>query len=107
MSPRAACRLEAFGFRPVYDYVTGKADWLASGLPTEGRLQHDPRDVVTASSTYAGYGSWDGNDGTLRPPDGTITTDKPGSGAGRLLELVDGGPAGRFRVRIAPCGPGG
>lgn len=36
MSPRAAWRLEALGFSPVYDYVTGKADWLAAGLPTEG-----------------------------------------------------------------------
>src|SRR5437588_180498 len=37
MSPRAACRLERLGFAPVYDYVTGKADWLAAGLPTEGQ----------------------------------------------------------------------
>jgi predicted transcriptional regulator len=36
MSPRAACRLEALGFEQVYDYVPGKADWLARGLPTEG-----------------------------------------------------------------------
>ncbi len=38
MSPRAAWRLEGFGFEKVYDYVPGKADWLASGLPTEGKL---------------------------------------------------------------------
>ena len=36
MSPRAAWRLEALGFKPVYDYVAGKADWLAHGLPREG-----------------------------------------------------------------------
>ena len=36
MSPRAAWRLEAAGFSPVYDYVAGKADWLASDLPFEG-----------------------------------------------------------------------
>jgi predicted transcriptional regulator len=34
MSPRAAWRLEALGFGPVYHYVAGKADWLAAGLPT-------------------------------------------------------------------------
>lgn len=34
MSPRAAWRLERLGFDPVYDYVAGKADWLAAGLPT-------------------------------------------------------------------------
>jgi len=37
MSPRAASRLEAIGFNRVYDYVAGKADWGASGLPLEGR----------------------------------------------------------------------
>jgi hypothetical protein len=36
MSPRAACRLEQLGFAKVYDYTTGKADWLAHGLETEG-----------------------------------------------------------------------
>jgi|ERR671918_1308877 CBS domain-containing protein len=36
MSPRAAWRLESLGFREVYDYVPGKADWLAAGLPSEG-----------------------------------------------------------------------
>jgi CBS domain-containing protein len=34
MSPRAAWRLEALGYGPVYHYVAGKADWLAAGLPT-------------------------------------------------------------------------
>ncbi len=36
MSPRAAWRLESLGFERVYDYVPGKADWLAYGLPHEG-----------------------------------------------------------------------
>lgn len=35
MSPRAAWRLERLGFTEVYDYVVGKADWLAAGLHTE------------------------------------------------------------------------
>src|SRR5260221_12630591 len=35
MSPRAAWRLEAAGFAPVYDYVAGEADWLAADLPFE------------------------------------------------------------------------
>ena len=47
MSPRAACRLETLGFDPsrVFDYVDGKADWLANGLPREGE---------NASALYAG-----------------------------------------------------
>ena len=54
MSPRAACRLETLGFEHVYDYVAGKQDWLARGLPTEGGKADEPaagdvvrEDVVT------------------------------------------------------------
>ncbi len=45
MSPRAACRLETLGFSSVHDYVSGKAEWLAYGLPREGE---------NASVPYAG-----------------------------------------------------
>ncbi len=38
MSPRAAWRLESLGFTKVFDYVGGKADWFAAGLPREGDL---------------------------------------------------------------------
>jgi CBS domain-containing protein len=31
------------GFAEVYDYVDGKLDWLAAGLPTEGALAEVPR----------------------------------------------------------------
>jgi CBS domain-containing protein len=54
MSPRAACRLDALGFTEVYDYVGGKADWLARALPTEGAVRpvraadHLRRDAATA-----------------------------------------------------------
>jgi CBS domain-containing protein len=43
MSPRAAWRLESLGFTRVFDYVAGKADWFASGLPIEGKLAAVPR----------------------------------------------------------------
>src|SRR6266542_2319899 len=43
MSPRAAWRLESFGFTRVYDYVAGKLDWMAAGLPTEGTNAERPR----------------------------------------------------------------
>lgn len=48
MSPRAACRLETLGFRDVYDYLAGKQDWLARGLPTEGHVARTPtaHDVI-------------------------------------------------------------
>ncbi len=42
MSPRAAWRLVALGFEEVYDYVPGKADWGAAGLPREGTAAATP-----------------------------------------------------------------
>jgi CBS domain-containing protein len=58
MSPRAAWRLEGLGFERVYDYVPGKADWFASGLPMEGKMASVPvirdaarRDVPTCAPT--------------------------------------------------------
>ncbi|MBW3589296.1 MAG: CBS domain-containing protein [Actinobacteria bacterium] len=42
MSPRAAWRLEDLGFKNVYEYANGLADWAASGLPTEGTLAKVP-----------------------------------------------------------------
>jgi hypothetical protein len=36
MSARAAARLETLGFRWVYRYQPGKADWFAAGLSREG-----------------------------------------------------------------------
>src|SRR5258708_39997591 len=43
MSARAAARLEKLGFRQVYRYQPGKADWFAAGLPREGKEAHTPR----------------------------------------------------------------
>ncbi len=53
MSPRAAWRLETLGFSEVYDYKSGKADWLALGLPTEGDTAMLPTagDVAQRSPT--------------------------------------------------------
>lgn len=43
MSARAAWRLESLGFTQVFRYTAGKADWLASGLPSEGTQAGIPR----------------------------------------------------------------
>jgi CBS domain-containing protein len=47
MSPRAAWRLERLGF-VAYDYTGGKADWLASGLPTVRQPGGAPRALDAA-----------------------------------------------------------
>src|SRR5215207_3288199 len=56
MSPRAACRLESLGFQEVYDYASGKLDWLARGLPSEGEHAGVPRarDVVRGDVVACG-----------------------------------------------------
>ncbi len=48
MSPRAAWRLDQLGFTQVYDYVAGKADWLAAGLPTERQPGGETRALEVA-----------------------------------------------------------
>jgi Mg/Co/Ni transporter MgtE len=58
MSPRAAWRLEALGFKTVYEYTDGLADWAASGLPTEGTLAKVPNigEVSRKDVPVAGLG---------------------------------------------------
>jgi hypothetical protein len=51
------------------------------------------------TDSYVGYGDPDGLAGTLFPPDATITTDTPGSGASRLQLVSDGSEMYRVRVR--------
>ena len=43
LSARAAWVLAWFGFGKVYDYVAGKQDWFAFGLPMEGEDADEPR----------------------------------------------------------------
>src|SRR5260370_21239207 len=43
MSHIAAGRLVSLGFGVDYDYVDGKNDWMAAGLPTEGTNSEHPR----------------------------------------------------------------
>jgi hypothetical protein len=64
-------------------------------------------DTKTTAETldYAGYGDPDGNDGTIRPPDATITTDTPGAGASRLELVSDGADMYRLRVTVSPYVP--
>lgn len=42
MSPRAAWRFETLGFTDVYDFVPGKAAWLAMGWGREGTAAATP-----------------------------------------------------------------
>ena len=54
--------------------------------------------AVYAAAEHAGYGSPTGESGILNPPDGTISTDTPGSGVQRLLLRSDS-VVGSYRVK--------
>jgi len=45
LSPRAAQRLVSLGFTQVYDYASSKVDWMARGLPLEGRRAGEKRAI--------------------------------------------------------------
>jgi rhodanese-related sulfurtransferase len=45
MSPRAAARLDSLGFEHVYDYAPSKVDYLARGLPREGKRAGERRAI--------------------------------------------------------------
>jgi len=71
-------------------------------------------DTEATTDSYVGYGDVLGQTGTLFPPDATITTTTPGSGASRLQLVSDGASMYRVRVRShqevdtsapAPLGP--
>lgn len=78
------------------------------GLPYRGQpsvIYKVPFTIGITSTTaktdaYAGYGDPDGQDGVMRTPDNTISTDTPGSGALRL-SLV---PGENYRVKVT-AGP--
>lgn len=60
-----------------------------------------PDGDVETTSSYEGYAEFDpqtGSTGRELPPDMTIS-DAPGTGAGRLLDVTDGGQTFRVRVR--------
>jgi len=80
------------------------------GLPYRGQpsvvysvpFKIAPTPQSGTTDTYIGYGDPEGNDGMLRTPDSTITTDTPGSGASRLELFQDHGQNVRVRVDMLP-----
>jgi hypothetical protein len=84
--------------------------WSSFGKPYLGQpsvVYKVPFEITAAVSTaqtdtYVGYGAIDGSDGNIRPPDATITTDTPGSGASRLQLMSDSGAMFRVRVSVRP-----
>jgi len=102
---------KTYDYNATYNEMTYPAPtgipWSNYGKPWRGQpsivyrvpfaiAQNDTRAITAA---YAGYGDPDGEVSTLNPPDSTITTDTPGSGASRLQLVAEGAEMYRVRVR--------
>jgi hypothetical protein len=103
-----------YDFNATYNTMTYPAPtgipWADYGKPWRGQpsivyrvpLSIAMTETVATTTAYAGYGDPDGKVGTLNPPDATITTDTPGSGASRMQLVSDGGTMYRVRARARP-----
>jgi len=100
-----------FDMNATYNETTYPAPtglpWADYGAPYRGQpsvIYKVPFTMVSGvvttgyTTSYIGYGDPDGIDGDIRSPDATISSD-PGSGAGRLAMLSDGGTP--FRVKVS------
>jgi CBS domain-containing protein len=110
MSPRAACRLELLGFAEVYDYVAGKADWLARGLPTQGTKADLPRakDVLRRDAVTARPEEPVGAvaDRVAQSPYGfALVTTRDGTVLGRLRAAALGGDPVARAEQVMEAGP--
>jgi hypothetical protein len=84
--------------------------WSSFGKPYLGQpsviykvpFEITPGTTSALTDTFSGYSAIDGADGNIRPPDGSITTDTPGSGASRLQLMSDGNSMFRVRVAVRP-----
>src|SRR5680860_218321 len=101
MSPRAAWRLERFGF-DVFDYALGKVDWLAAGLPTV-RAEAGPRRALDAADRNPPTCSPDSPVAALGPGSVIVVNDRRivlgrvhsnrSGAAQRSEEIMEPGPA--------------
>ena len=61
--------------------------------------------TVGTTSTWEGYGAWNGADGNLHIPDDTISTGTPGSGSQRLGLVKDSDGAWQLKATVVGCDP--
>jgi CBS domain-containing protein len=110
MSPRAAWRLEELGFTAVFDYIAGKVDWRAAGLPTRGTGVHGrvlqvieadvptcrPNEPIREAVDHAIRRGWDMSIAINqdRIVQGRVRLDRLGSNPeGAVADHMDPGPA--------------
>jgi len=105
---------KTYDFNATYNQMTwpspGGIPWSDYGKAWRGqpsvvyRVPFDiaPTETRASGTDYIGYGDPFGMSGALSPPDSTITTDTPGSGASRLQLVSNGADMYRVRVRTRP-----
>ena len=104
LSPRAAWRLERFGF-DVYDYAAGKVDWLAAGLPTTG-AEAPPRRAIDVADRDPATCEPDSAVADLPShSDVVVVLNKDGIVLGRVRLPVEGA-AGATVGEVMEPGPG-
>jgi hypothetical protein len=101
---------KTYDFNATYNATTFPAPtgipWAEYGKPWRGQpsiVYRVPFSVAMTETsaltdTFVGYGDPTGETGTLNPPDATITTTTPGSGASRMQLVSDG--SAMYRVRV-------
>jgi hypothetical protein len=102
----------SFDYNDTYNattYPPPNVSFAEYGMPYRGQpsvVYSVPFTIGTTQSSastkaYIGYGDPTGDTGTLNPPDATITTDTPGTGASRL-QIIAGSNGDRVRVTSHP-----
>jgi hypothetical protein len=103
---------QTFDFNDTYNptvFPPPNVAWSEYGQPYRGQpsvVYSLPFTVGTTESdattqSYVGYGDPTGATGTLHPPDATITTDTPASGASRL-QIIAGSTGDRVQLHASP-----
>jgi len=104
---------KAFDFNDTYNQTTFPAPQVVYGTygaPYRGQpsivysvpFTLSDTMTITGGQTYVGYGDPTGATGTLNPPDATITTGTPGSGASRLQIIAGTSDIVRVCARPEP-----
>ena len=100
MSPRAAARLETLGYGPLYDYVDGKADWGAAGLPLEGQSGSETRAGAHVRAELVAFEARDGRRLGLEIEPGTYLVARAGAVVATCIDVVDTGRDGYLFAKL-------
>ena len=105
MAPRAAARLELYGFDNVFEYRLGKQDWIAAGLPVEGDEAAAPHAASVARTDVPVCGPADRVGDVDRSHGVAIVVDHDRVVLGVLREKELNGDSSARVEDVMVCGP--